>query len=81
MDAVNVEPEKLTELVKPAGVLGYISKEASQSTGMPEGLPLIATAADKATEVIGAGCVNLTWVVLAMEPPPPSIPLTTNTSK
>ncbi len=57
-DAVNVEPEKLTELVKPAGVLGYISKEASQSTGMPEGLPLIATAADKATEVIGAGCVE-----------------------
>jgi sugar (pentulose or hexulose) kinase len=38
--------------------LGHISKEASEATGIPEGLPLIATAADKATEVIGAGCLE-----------------------
>lgn len=56
--AVQVEPEKLVELVHPTGLLGHISREASQATGIPEGLPLIATAADKATEVIGAGCVE-----------------------
>jgi len=56
--AVNVEPEKLPDLVQPTELLGYITKEASLATGIPEGLPLIATAADKATEVIGAGCLD-----------------------
>jgi len=57
-DAVMVEREKLIDLVPPADLLGTISKEAAAATGIPEGLPLIATAADKATEVIGAGCLE-----------------------
>ena len=57
-DAVMVEPEMLVDLVKPTEHLGYISKQAAEATGIPEGLPLIATAADKATEVIGAGCLE-----------------------
>jgi len=57
-DAVMVEPEMLPDLVEPTSLLGHISREASQATGIPEGLPLIATAADKATEVIGAGCLD-----------------------
>jgi sugar (pentulose or hexulose) kinase len=57
-DAVRVEPEMLPELVQPTQGLGYITKAASEATGIPEGLPLIATAADKATEVIGAGCLE-----------------------
>ena len=57
-DAVQVERDMLPELVPPTGLLGNISKEASEATGIPEGLPLIATAADKATEVIGAGCLD-----------------------
>ncbi|MEA3326824.1 MAG: FGGY-family carbohydrate kinase [Chloroflexota bacterium] len=57
-DAVMIEPEMLPELVVPASLLGHISREAAQATGIPEGLPLIATAADKATEVIGAGCLD-----------------------
>ena len=48
----------LPELVEPSGVLGQINKEAAQDTGIPEGLPLIAAAADKASEVIGAGCLE-----------------------
>jgi sugar (pentulose or hexulose) kinase len=35
-----------------------ISAEASSATGIPQGLPLIAAAADKATEVLGAGCLE-----------------------
>ena len=31
--------------------------EAAEATGLPEGMPLIAAAADKACEVIGAGCL------------------------
>ncbi|MDT8382584.1 MAG: FGGY-family carbohydrate kinase, partial [Brevefilum sp.] len=53
-----VEREMLCELVKPTELLGHITKDASDATGIPEGLPLIATAADKATEVIGAGCLE-----------------------
>ena len=57
-EAVQVEREMLSELVPPTGLLGKISKAAAEATGIPEGLPLIATAADKATEVIGAGCLD-----------------------
>lgn len=56
--AVPVRPEMLIDIVQPTELLGHITSEASQATGIPEGLPLIATAADKATEVIGAGCLT-----------------------
>jgi sugar (pentulose or hexulose) kinase len=56
--AVPNQMEKLIDLVKPTEQLGVISKAAAQDTGIPEGLPLIAAAADKACEVIGAGCVD-----------------------
>jgi sugar (pentulose or hexulose) kinase len=47
----------LVDLVAPAGQLGVITAQAAQETGIPEGLALIASAADKACEVIGAGCL------------------------
>ena len=53
-----MDPAKLPDLIPPAGALGEITSEASQATGIPEGLPLIAAAADKACEVIGAGCLD-----------------------
>jgi sugar (pentulose or hexulose) kinase len=53
-----VDREKLPRLVKPSETLGYISKSASQMSGIPEGLPLIAAAADKACEVLGSGVIS-----------------------
>lgn len=53
-----VEPGMLPELVKPADALGEITRAASQESGIPAGLPLIAAAADKACEVIGSGCLE-----------------------
>lgn len=50
-----VEKEKLVDLVKPSELLANISKKASIETGIPEGLPLIAAASDKASEVLGSG--------------------------
>ena len=47
--------EQLPELVPASHVLGTITPEASEATGIPAGLPLIAAAADKACEIIGAG--------------------------
>jgi sugar (pentulose or hexulose) kinase len=56
--AVPINPEILPDLVPPAGILGEITPHASQVTGIPAGLPLIAAAADKACEVIGAGSLE-----------------------
>ena len=56
--AVPMTPAMLPDLVPPAGRLGEITPEAAEATGIPAGLPLIAAAADKACEVIGAGCLE-----------------------
>lgn len=53
-----IEPEKLWELIPPAGVLGYVTATAAKETGLPAGLPVIAAAADKACEALGAGCIE-----------------------
>ena len=55
---VMVEPEMLPELVPAGGILGEITSEAADATGIPVGLPLVAAAADKACEVIGSGCLD-----------------------
>lgn len=56
--AVPIRPDWLPELVPPAGTLGAISRAASEATGIPEGLPLIAAAGDKACEVLGSGALD-----------------------
>jgi sugar (pentulose or hexulose) kinase len=56
--AVPMDRRVLPDLVQPTGRLGEVTKEASEATGIPAGLPVIAAAADKACEVIGAGCLE-----------------------
>jgi sugar (pentulose or hexulose) kinase len=56
--AVPMDKRILPDLVPVASPLGVISAEASSATGIPQGLPLMAAAADKATEVLGAGCLE-----------------------
>lgn len=56
--AIPMNPARLPDLIAPAQPLGQISRSAAEATGLPIGLPLIAAAADKACEVIGAGCVD-----------------------
>ncbi|MCX7677693.1 MAG: FGGY-family carbohydrate kinase [Spirochaetes bacterium] len=53
-----MNPSVLPQLVRPSELLGYITKKASQETAIPAGLPLVAAAADKACEVLGAGCLT-----------------------
>ena len=56
--AVPITADMLPEL-KPAGdVLGRISPEAAEQTGIPAGLPLISSGSDKACEVLGTGCLD-----------------------
>ena len=56
--AVPVARGLLPDLVPPGQPLGEITASASAETGIPVGLPLIAAAADKACEVLGAGCLD-----------------------
>jgi sugar (pentulose or hexulose) kinase len=56
--ALPMDPELLPDLVPPGDVLGEITASAAEATGIPAGLPLVAAAADKACEVIGAGCLE-----------------------
>jgi sugar (pentulose or hexulose) kinase len=54
--ALAVEQHMLPELAAPGEQVGEISAEAAEATGIAAGTPLFAAAADKACEVIGAGC-------------------------
>lgn len=56
--AVPMDAALLPDLVPPTGLLGEITSQAAEATGIPAGLPLVAAAADKACEVIGAGCLE-----------------------
>jgi sugar (pentulose or hexulose) kinase len=53
-----IEDEKLAEIVKPGAKLGNVTKQASSETGIPEGLPVIASGSDKGCETYGNGCMN-----------------------
>ncbi|MDJ0762763.1 MAG: FGGY-family carbohydrate kinase [Myxococcota bacterium] len=56
--AVPMSPDRLPELYPQGQVIGGVTREAAQQTGIPEGLPVIAAAADKACEVIGSGSLD-----------------------
>ena len=53
--AFNIPHEKLFDLEMPGSILGYVTEEASQQTLIPAGIPVVATANDKAVEALGAG--------------------------
>lgn len=55
---VPVKRNMLPNLIPPGELLGKVTAEASKQTGIPEGLPVIASATDKACEVLGAGCLE-----------------------
>lgn len=50
--------EKLLEMYLPGEILGRVSADASAETGLPEGLPVVSTANDKAVEALGSGLIE-----------------------
>lgn len=56
--ALRIERSVLPDLVAPASIIGEITQSASAQTGIPRGTRIVAAAADKACEVLGAGCVD-----------------------
>jgi len=53
-----VAAEKLPALTAPGDILGHVTLEAAEQTGIPKDLPVIAAAADKACEIIGSGTLE-----------------------
>jgi len=54
----DIENEKLIYLLEPGELLGRITGAASYATGIPKGLPLIATGSDKGCETLGLSCTK-----------------------
>ena len=51
----NIPRDKLLSLQPPGTILGYVTKEAAESTGVPIGTPVVGTGSDKAVEALGSG--------------------------
>ena len=50
----------------PGDILGYVTKEAAEATGFPEGVPVVATSNDKAVEGLGTGCMGETTACISL---------------
>lgn len=56
----------LVDLVMPGDVLGELTGEAARHTGLPPGVPVVATANDKAVEALGAGLADPRTLLLSL---------------
>lgn len=54
-----IDRDMLPEIIEPGEILGKITKEASEMTGLKEGLPVISAGSDKGCETLGTGCFDL----------------------
>lgn len=54
----DIPEEKLCELIEDQSVIGKITKEMSELSGIKQGLPLIATGTDKGCETIGVSVIK-----------------------
>lgn len=54
----NLTREQVFEVVKPGEILGTLIPLAAEATGLPAGLPIVATAHDKAVEALGSGSLR-----------------------
>lgn len=60
-----IESAKLPEVVSPGEIIGKVTSRASEQTGIPEGIPVIACGSDKGCETIGMGVVDQTMASLS----------------
>ena len=56
--ALSARPDQMPDLVPVGTVIGPLARDAAEATGLPAGLPVVAGAADKACEILGAGAIT-----------------------
>jgi xylulokinase len=64
--ATGMAHDMLFDLVPPGGRLGEVTAAAAAATGIPAGLPVYATANDKAVEALGSGLEEDGTVLLSL---------------
>src|SRR6516165_9249631 len=64
--ATGLARDMLFDLVPPGGRLGEVTAAAAAATGIPAGLPVYATANDKAVEALGSGLDDDRTVLLSL---------------
>jgi xylulokinase len=58
LDALGVDGRKLPRIFRPTEILGGVSAEAARETSLPQGTPVVVSAADFPTALLGSGaCV------------------------
>lgn len=65
-DATGMPRHLLPDLVAPGDLLGTVTASAAAVTGIPAGLPVFATANDKAVEALGCGLHDEDSVLLSL---------------
>jgi len=61
-----VTRDMLLELQMPGDIIGKLTSDAAAATGLPAGIPVVATANDKAVEMLGAGSLGETTLLLSL---------------
>ena len=64
--AMGLTRAQLPELVLPGAVLGSVTEEAAEATGLPAGVPVVATGNDKAVEALGNGLLREDQLLLSL---------------
>lgn len=62
----NLSREQVMAVVKPGEILGSLRAELAQRFGLPQGLPVVATAHDKAVEALGSGSLSAGTVLISL---------------
>jgi sugar (pentulose or hexulose) kinase len=63
---LGVPRSMLVELQMPGDIIGPLTAEAAAATGIPVGTPVVATANDKAVEMLGAGPLGETTALVSL---------------
>jgi sugar (pentulose or hexulose) kinase len=61
-----VRRDQLFELQMPGDVIGGVTATAAAATGIPEGVPVVHTANDKAVEMLGSGSLGETTALVSL---------------
>lgn len=65
-DDYRIRRDMLVDLVMPGDLLGYVTADASLHTGIPAGLPVVATSNDKAVEALGCGLRSSSTLLVSL---------------
>lgn len=58
IEALNIDIDKLPEIVKATNIIGVTTKKAAELTGLAEGIPICAGCGDVTAGFIGAGIIK-----------------------